>query len=99
MYKLNVNKMQQLPRGEDGRVAAGSKRLRLPSSAFEVEPFRDRGALLRPTKGWLSRNLARMARHGEVVQRLDELKQQAKARMLREREEQKLKMGADKYAE
>jgi hypothetical protein len=87
MYTLNINKMQQLPRGKDGRVAAAAKRQRLPQSAFEVNPFQGRGAWLRPTKGWISRNIVRMQKHGEQVQRLDLLSQLAKHRMLVEREE------------
>lgn len=89
MYSLNINKMQQLPRGKDGVVPPTARRVRLPITDFETKPFQGRAALLRPTKGWLARNIIRMANHGKIVQDLDHLRQQANHRMIVAREERK----------
>lgn len=89
MDSFNIKKFQNTPRAKDGRAAVGANRARLPSSAFEVAPFRGRGAFLHPTKGWRQRNLVRMARHGEIVQHLDMLRRVAIDMMLIAREERK----------
>jgi|GEM_PF-6274776 len=72
MYSFNLKKMQQLPRGEDGRVAAGSKRNRISQANFEDEFVPGYIGSLHATKGWRQRNLEWIRRHGEFIRNLDE---------------------------
>lgn len=73
MYKLNVKAMQQVANSKDG------KRNRLPQTAFEDSSANGRIAVLHPTKGWRSRNMAIVLRHGEVIRALDERRQKKSA--------------------
>ncbi len=87
MYKLNVKKMQNTPSNEKGLPVQGEKRLRLSPSAFNVEPFHDRGAHLHPTKGWRSKNLLIQEKHGALIREVGEKRERAVKKMLAEREE------------
>ncbi len=72
MDTLNTKKFQNTPRNANGIAPMGAKRVRLPQTAFEDDSVPGRSRSLHPTKGWRSRNLEVVRRHGEVVRRLDE---------------------------
>ena len=89
MYTINTKKFQNTPRGENGKAVEGTKRLRLPDTAFEDTSIVGRTRVLHPTKGWRSRNACIVGTHGTIIQNLDFLHEQAVYRMLIAREERK----------
>jgi hypothetical protein len=75
MYSINMQKFQNTPRNDKGISGVGDKRIRLPQSAFEDDSTPGYSRVLHPTKGWRSRNLDVIARHGQVLRQFDELMQ------------------------
>jgi hypothetical protein len=89
MECINVKKFQNMEgRGPDGRLPPAATRRRLPDSCFERMDG-DHAHVLHPTKGWRKRNTVRAMKHGELQMYLDQLAQQARHRMLLEREDRK----------
>lgn len=76
MYTIRVKRMQQTPRGVDGRANPGAKRLRASQAAFEDDSIPGRSATLHPTKGWRTRNLERLKNYGNMTMLLDFLSHQ-----------------------
>jgi hypothetical protein len=88
MYRLSLKKMQNTPNLADPRIHGKRVRFdderdgetstrKLTRAGRRAEECYEspRSTTLHPTKGFRSRNLDRIARHGEVIRRLDEMRQ------------------------